>query len=1144
MKKFIFAIRCLGILGSICLHADILYILNTGSNNISVIDLDTNTVTATVSLGSQGLWMGIDEDGSQLYTVNKTSDFIGVIDTSTNTLSTTIAVGDQPNWITVKSEGNRAYVPNISDSNLSVINTSTNAISSTVSVGSTPGSAVLSPDQSKLFVSNQGSSQISVIDTSDNTIQATISVGSDPLDTLFYPDGSKAYVPNYSSNTISVVDLNDNSVTATVNVGTSPETLAITPEGSLLYVANRGANTVSVINTANNTVTSTVTVGTDPLLGTPISPAILPDGSALYVVNSGSSSVSVIDTSDQTVSATITLGDSPQWPSMAPDGSLLCVANYGDQNINLINPSTNTISATITVGTNPVHAIFRLTPVTLSSGSLNVNSDADIGTASREMRFTGGQLNVNTSFSSARKVFLSSNGTMDIASGKTFTLSGTVKGSSSLVKKGEGTLVLSSYNSYTGGTSCNAGTLRVAKDGYLGSSSADVTFNGGALETTATFSSSRNYVFSGAAAFNTNPSTTLTISGDLSSSGNVSKEGTGTLILSGSNTATGNIEISAGSLEVTGSGSLSGGALTVASSATCDISGMSAGSQTIASLAGGGNLNLGSKALTIGGSSDATFSGVISGSAGTVTKQGTGVWTISGANTYTGDTTVEAGTLWLQGTIAGDMQVDSSALLKGAGTVQGSVTVDGALRPGNSIGTINIEGDLTLNDSSTLTIELDPTSSSLVDITGDASIDGTLSLLPQGGSYTAGTTYTILRAGGDLSGTFDSLISSNSNLNFEVTYDTDNDWVRLLLSSIGSTSFSSSLVSSSASYLNYLINKGIVSSNPDLNQVVNALLAAQLHEQEKALDQLRPAFLSSYMELQKTTSSLIANTLMSKGCHPVKCSFWFEPFASRTSRSRNQELDGFSSWIKGFMLGGAVPLASNQLFRFGAGYDEGKMHLTQDRGKGRIDQHFIGMGWDRCLETLRASIGCLYGYHRAGSERNLNFLTVNRQAKLKVTEHEWTGKFRLGLTHEGPSFRVLPEFEANLLYLSQGEVDEKGAGDLDLVVLGHHSLQSRFSSGINLEATHWKDTRCPWIPYLGASVIVDVPIYTPVYQSRFKGTTHTFSTRCSDEVQAIFSPKAGFFLKKEDLHLGVNYQYELGSHIKAHHLDCRLNLFF
>jgi autotransporter-associated beta strand protein len=144
-----------------------------------------------------------------------------------------------------------------------------------------------------------------------------------------------------------------------------------------------------------------------------------------------------------------------------------------------------------------------------------------------------------------------------------------------------------------------------------------------------------------------------TLSGVISSStgtGGLIKSGTGTLTLSAQNTYTGPTTINAGVLQIaSGNNRLPvGTAVTLANAAGAALN-LNNLSQTIGTLSGGGpsggNVMLGSGTLTVGNSSSTTYSGVISGTNGKLVKTGSGALTLTGANTYTGNTTVLGGLL-------------------------------------------------------------------------------------------------------------------------------------------------------------------------------------------------------------------------------------------------------------------------------------------------------------------------------------------------------------------------------------------------------------------------------------------------------------------------------------------------------------------
>ena len=147
---------------------------------------------------------------------------VSVIDTATNTLIATVPVGSYPIGVAVNPEETKVYVANRGSSTVSVIDTATNTVTATIPVESGANGIAVSPDGKKVYVANEESNIISVIDTATNTVIATVEVGDHPFGVSVTPDGTKIYAANYYSNTISVIDAATNTVTATVPVGNGP----------------------------------------------------------------------------------------------------------------------------------------------------------------------------------------------------------------------------------------------------------------------------------------------------------------------------------------------------------------------------------------------------------------------------------------------------------------------------------------------------------------------------------------------------------------------------------------------------------------------------------------------------------------------------------------------------------------------------------------------------------------------------------------------------------------------------------------------------------------------------------------------------------------------------------------------------------
>lgn len=108
-------------------------------------------------------------------------------------------------------------------------------------------------------------------------------------------------------------------------------------------------------------------------------------------------------------------------------------------------------------------------------------------------------------------------------------------------------------------------------------------------------------------------------------------------------------------------------------------------------------------------SSDYTFSANLSGDLGVV-HGGSGTTTLTGTLTYTGGTTVSAGTLRMNTSYTGVTTVQAGSVLGGSGSFTGAINVYGKLAPGNSPGvTTQVSGDTTMFTGSTFSVELDGT---------------------------------------------------------------------------------------------------------------------------------------------------------------------------------------------------------------------------------------------------------------------------------------------------------------------------------------------------------------------------------------------------------------------------------------------------
>ena len=277
----------------------------------------------------------------------------------------------------------------------------------------------------------------------------------------------------------------------------------------------------------------------------------------------------------------------------------------------------------------------------------------------------------------------------------------------------------------------------------------------------------------------------------------------GTTTLEAANTYTGATNVNAGTLNVTGSIGSSGtpsGAINVLAGAALNVG--ATGSINI----GNNNLtNAGTVTVAAGGSivDDLINSGVVNNAGtwtGPVTNSGTfdnnvggtvsglltnNSGTTTNAGALNGGAVVNGGLLTVNGTAAA-VTVNAGGTLAGSGIVGNTAINGGVLSPGNSIGLLTVQGNLVFTAAASYLLEVSPSNADRTNVTGTA----TLGRATVNASFAAGTyvarQYTILNAGGGVSGTFAGPVNTNLPANFQpsLSYDANNAYLNLALNFI------------------------------------------------------------------------------------------------------------------------------------------------------------------------------------------------------------------------------------------------------------------------------------------------------------------------------------------------------------------------
>jgi YVTN family beta-propeller protein len=246
---------------------DILYVVDSGSRTISLVDTAnfyvTDTVLLPAGIGPTEIVFMPDPSVSiegKLYIVNSISRDVTVADTFTKRILGTIPVGEKPSAIAADTERREVYVTNEESNNLSIISAASDSVVSTVEVDNRPTGVTVGEE--KIYVFNEGSSTISIISPSSRTVVETVSLVEPPKRGL-KAFRERLFVTNTSTDTLTFLD-SQNVISRTLPAGLGPLLLAGDEQRDRLYVTNYGGTTVTLFDPIRERRVKELTVGKSP----------------------------------------------------------------------------------------------------------------------------------------------------------------------------------------------------------------------------------------------------------------------------------------------------------------------------------------------------------------------------------------------------------------------------------------------------------------------------------------------------------------------------------------------------------------------------------------------------------------------------------------------------------------------------------------------------------------------------------------------------------------------------------------------------------------------------------------------------------------------------------------------------------------
>lgn len=641
-------------------------------------------------------------------------------------------------------------------------------------------------------------------------------------------------------------------------------------------------------------------------------------------------------TSDGSVVVT---GPESSWTTTAFD---INIGNYGTGALTIENGARVHAEDGVELGLSDLSSNGTLTLLgTVGARGVLETSQIQGGLGTAKVTIDGGIVRAtqdNADFVSGfgtQAITIAANGATIDTNGHDISIAAQFGGAGDLSKVGTGTLTLSGANTYSGGTTISGGTL----------TGPATNFGTGAI-------------LDNAALVIDQPAD-ASFANAISGTGSFTKQGAATLVLTADNTYSGGTTIS--------SGTLSGSATSFGTGAILD-----------------------NAVLVIDQAADAAFANAINGT-GSFTKRGARALNYTGTGDLSGPTTVAAGRLSVNGSLANSaVAVQSGGTLGGNGTVGATmIQIGGTIAPGNSIGTLHVNGAYSQAAGSVYQVQVDPNSnaSDLIDVSGQATLasGAGLNVAKDGpGGYQAGTKYTVLHTVGGLDGTY-SLSGDTQALSpylaLEDIYDANNAYLEVVQTGDPATAAETPNQTETATGMPD--NGGVgtaVLNTPDpettraafdqlsgeaLASAKSALVSGSVLLRDSTFDRLRDVFCAQTSD--DTSHPESRNNCRARSDQP---SVWVQGFGNWGNVSGNGNAAGLTDSTGGFLVGVDVPVYDWRVGYFG-GFSRTDFNVKARSSSGVSDNYHLGLYGGTQWGDLGLRLGASYSWNGLATDRSV-----------------------------------------------------------------------------------------------------------------------------------------------------------------------------